>query len=134
MNAKTENAREVINIEVRESIRIKAHTSLFQALVRNLLENALKYSPPGETIDVTLADGKLRISDRGPGIPEKELENVFHRFYRVDGDASSGSGLGLSICKEIANLYGFSIRLENRIEVASGVTASIVFSEPDASS
>jgi two-component system, OmpR family, sensor histidine kinase QseC len=130
LEAKRAQAQVTIKTELQENITVKAHSSMIQALIRNLLENALKYSPPGGQIDITLADGKLMISDCGAGIPEQELESVFERFYRVEGHTSTGSGLGLAICRQIASLYGFSIQLENRKDVSSGITASIHFTRP----
>jgi signal transduction histidine kinase len=54
---------------------------------------------------------RLRVTDNGPGIPERERDRVFDRFYRVSGPAEEGSGLGLSIVKRIADLHHASIRL-----------------------
>jgi two-component system sensor histidine kinase KdpD len=89
-------------------------------LVGNLLENALKYSPPDApiTIELTAAAGFARIAviDRGPGIPEAERESVFKAFYQVHpgtmSDGMLGLGLGLFISRHIVQLHGGSITIE----------------------
>lgn len=87
-------------------------------LVRNALENAIRYTPAGGKVDVSLfaADGQavLRVEDTGCGIPEAELAQVFEPFYRVGVSTEPGNGLGLAISQEIAHLLGGHIRLANR--------------------
>jgi len=84
---------------------------------RALLENALVHTPPGTTITVTAAReggrAQLRVDDDGPGIPEDAQRHVFERFYRLGGRRASGSGLGLSIARELAELMGGRIELES---------------------
>ena len=86
----------------------------------NLIDNAASLSPPGVPIEIdATADGQwctVRVSDRGPGIPEAHLERVFDRFfsYRPDGDRRAHMGLGLSIAKAIVAGYGGSIAAKNR--------------------
>jgi two-component system sensor histidine kinase KdpD len=92
---------------------------LMTQVVINLLDNALKYTPLNSGIKLTaeLADHTLSlvISDRGPGIPEKDLKRVFEKFYRLPvPEGAGGTGLGLSICKGIVEAHGGSIRAENR--------------------
>ncbi|HOT91042.1 MAG TPA: ATP-binding protein [Anaerolineae bacterium] len=100
-------------------------------LLRNLLDNAIKYSPNGGEITVTgaLRDGHIvvQVRDEGVGIPPEALDKVFERFYRVDDDAIrhiGGVGLGLSVCQGIARAHG------GHIEVTStpgqGSTFSVV--------
>jgi two-component system sensor histidine kinase MprB len=81
--------------------------------VWNLLENAGKWSPPGSTVEVTLAGGELRVRDHGPGIAANDRGHVFDRFYRSDAARSlPGSGLGLAIVREVAEAHGGSVSAE----------------------
>ncbi|GLI39785.1 sensor histidine kinase KdpD [Geobacter hydrogenophilus] len=89
-----------------------------QVLV-NLLDNALKYSPPESGIEISarVDDGRLgmEVADHGPGIPEQDLKRVFDKFYRIPvPEGSRGTGLGLSICKGFVEAHGGAIRAENR--------------------
>ncbi|HEY5975665.1 MAG TPA: ATP-binding protein, partial [Geobacteraceae bacterium] len=89
-----------------------------QVLV-NLLDNALKYSPPDGAIQITaeVNDDRLclAVADRGPGVPAHDLQRVFDKFYRIPvPEGAGGTGLGLSICKGLVEAHGGSIRAENR--------------------
>ncbi len=89
---------------------------LLRVMLANILDNATRYTPAGGKITVRLvADGKLllTVEDSGPGIPEQQREQVFQRFYRVSDDGESGSGLGLSIVREVARAHGAQVWLEN---------------------
>lgn len=75
--------------------------------VANLLDNAVKWSPPGQAIEVQLRDGTLSVRDHGPGFHEEDLPFVFDRFHRArDARAKSGSGLGLAIVRQAAEAHG----------------------------
>jgi signal transduction histidine kinase len=80
---------------------------------RMLVENALVHTPPGTNVRVLAGAGMLAVEDDGPGISQAHRAHVFERFYRVDGAQASGSGLGLSIAKELAELMGGSLELES---------------------
>lgn len=89
-------------------------------VMTNLLENAVKYSPPGNTVHLsTQSDDetvKLMVEDEGIGIPKDDLPHIFDRFYRVDksrGRREGGTGLGLSIVKELVELYDGSIAVDS---------------------
>jgi heavy metal sensor kinase len=91
---------------------VEADPERLEQVVRNLLDNAIRYSPPGGTIIVGMKnhDGQveLAVRDEGPGIAPPALEHVFERFYRnpAASHAEGGSGLGLAICREIAEAHG----------------------------
>jgi two-component system, OmpR family, sensor histidine kinase MprB len=81
--------------------------------VRNLLDNAAKFSPPGEPVEVRLRDGELTVRDHGPGIAADDLPYVFNRFYRAPSARSvPGSGLGLSIVRQVAESHGGDVEAE----------------------
>ena len=99
--------------------------ALERAIV-NLLDNAVKFSPPGGTVDVTLKDGVLTVRDRGPGIPFDELPHVFERFWRSpSARALPGSGLGLSIASRVVRESGGEVSLAAARDGGGGTVARI---------
>ena len=79
--------------------------------VTNLLDNAVKWSPPGGTVRVQLEGDRLRVADEGPGIAEKDLPHIFDRFYRADSSRNTpGTGLGLSIVAQTVARHGGTVR------------------------
>jgi signal transduction histidine kinase len=93
---------------------------LYQVFL-NLLDNAIKYSDPGDRVDVSIMEEAssltVRVRDTGVGIPDEDLNQLFERFYRVDKDrsrATGGSGLGLAISKQIIEMHGGTISVEER--------------------
>jgi two-component system, OmpR family, sensor kinase len=99
-------------------------------LLRNLLDNAVKYTPEGGRVDIALAaqDGtaSLAVEDSGPGIPEAERERVFDRFYRTPDAGAPGSGLGLAIVKAVAGRHGATVVLGRSGELG-GLKAEVRF-------
>jgi two-component system OmpR family sensor kinase len=83
---------------------------------RVLIENALVHTPPGTTVRLEAStDGGralLAVADDGPGIPAEAREQIFHRFYRLEGTRASGSGLGLAIARELADVLGGRLELD----------------------
>ncbi len=83
--------------------------------ITNLLDNAIKFSPPEGTVTLTLTDGLISIVDEGPGIAEEDLEHIFDRFYRSDRARNTpGTGLGLSIVAHTADAHGGVVRAGNQ--------------------
>ena len=86
---------------------------LLQLMLRNLLDNAIRYSPPNSHVTLTLAANGLTVCDRGSGIAAEHLPRIRERFYRPPGQSQQGSGLGLSIVERIADLHGLRLDLAN---------------------
>lgn len=109
---------------------ISAHQDAVRILVRNLLDNAIKYTPIGGTVNasvrVVAGHTELTIEDSGPGIPPEDRERVFDRFYRVAGTRSNGSGLGLAIVKTIAEMHAASVSI-GRSSNLGGLSVTVVF-------
>jgi two-component system sensor histidine kinase SenX3 len=100
--------------------------------VRNLLDNAIRYTPSGGWIGAVLEvigdDAVLRISDSGEGIPTRDLDRVFERFYRVDNArarATGGTGLGLAIVKHVVESHGGSVSVESELGAGSTFTVHL---------
>ena len=115
-------------IEIRLNIHTQVTRSgqplLLSLLVRNLLDNAVRYSPRGSAVDVTLNAQSFIVRDNGPGISPDALARIGERFYRPPGQDETGSGLGLSIVKRIAALHGMRVSLANAREGGFEVTVS----------
>ncbi len=97
---------------------VAGHPVLLREMIANLVDNALRYTPAGGvvTVGVRVAAGETRsvaltVNDSGPGIPEAYREQVFRRFFRLDGEDHTGSGLGLAIVREIVHGHGGEIVL-----------------------
>jgi len=86
-----------------------------RTLLRNLVDNAVRYTPPGGRVDLTVENApegpRVTVTDDGPGIPPQERTRVFDRFYRRAGTEPPGSGLGLAIVKAIADAHGATVSL-----------------------
>lgn len=98
---------------------VQMDLALMTQVIVNLLDNALKYSPPGSPVEVRAQTKgemlEIEVADHGPGLPEEDLQRVFDKFYRVRRpEGAGGAGLGLSICKGIVEAHGGLIRAENR--------------------
>jgi two-component system sensor histidine kinase MprB len=105
--------------ELRFESRLEPYQSVgarsrLERAVDNVLDNAIKWSPPGGTVDIRLVDGRLTVRDHGPGIAEADLPHVFDRFYRAAAArALPGSGLGLAIVKQTVDDHGGGAAVDN---------------------
>ena len=110
-----------VEVEVDPPVpSVHADPERVHQVVANLVENAIRHSPPGERVVVSARNGGpsvvIEVSDRGPGIADGEAERIFERFYRADAARTSsdgGAGLGLAIARWIVDLHGGSIRAEH---------------------
>jgi len=128
-----EARRQRVLIRVEPAVAtIQTDAAKLQDAVRNLVENALNYSPEGRLVQIeaTGRDGQvvLTVADEGPGIPEPDLERIFERFYRVDkarSRESGGTGLGLSIVKHLVEILGGHVWAANRPEGGAVFTITV---------
>jgi signal transduction histidine kinase len=116
--------------ESTDPLRIAAHPPLLRELVGNLVDNALKYSPPGTPVVVRAGtDGGsvvLSAEDRGPGIPPADLPHVFEPFFRsAQATGVPGSGLGLSVVARVAAAFGGRVAAENRPDGGARFTVTL---------
>lgn len=106
--------RQYLALEL-ESVEVKGNEAALTALIRNVLENAIRYTPvKGSILVCVRREGNMAtliVADSGPGIAVEERERVFDRFYRTLGSGVPGSGLGLSIVREVADAHGASVKL-----------------------
>lgn len=107
--------------DVSSALRISGDEDWLRQLLDNLLENAIKFSPPGGAVDVSAraSEGRLLLSvaDRGPGVEAGQATRIFDRFYQTAAGravAGRGSGLGLAICREVARAHGGAIAVAAR--------------------
>ena len=118
--------------QIETDAELEADPLLIQMLINNLLENAIKYSPKETVISASLAkQGKqlrLEIRDNGSGIPDEEKEKVFDKFYRVGNESTrktQGTGLGLYLCRKIADDHNADILVTNN--TPHGSTFAVIF-------
>jgi two-component system, OmpR family, sensor kinase len=108
-----------LGVSAAQPASVRGDPDALRTLLRNLVDNAVRYTPAGGRVDVSVVEeaagdtrgARLTVSDDGPGIPAAERARVFDRFYRRAGAAPPGSGLGLSIVKTIAEAHGATLTL-----------------------
>ncbi len=117
------------------AVLLAGNAVLLRELITNLVDNAIKYSLSGGQVTVAVRaepeHNRLRVSvtDNGPGIAPAEREKVFQRFYRVLGSSAEGSGLGLAIVREVAELHGGTVSLEDNPQ-GRGLCVQVLFPAP----
>ncbi len=130
-------AAKIRNMDLRlvrtDACQVSGQEEALRILLRNLLDNAIKYTPLGGQVQLTLChhEGQMRVQvdDSGPGIPEDDWQRVLDRFYRVSSAQGSGSGLGLAIVKAIADFHGADIAM-GRSSRLGGLCATVTFKQP----
>lgn len=132
------NELEKFNLEVSipdEMPLIKIDFGLMEHVLHNLVLNATQYSKPGTTIRIKMYYDHqsfiMQVMDRGPGFPPDELQNVFNKFYRLEGSISGGTGLGLSIVKGFVQAHNGNVTIDNRKNGGSIITVKIPTEIPD---
>lgn len=93
---------------------LQGDDALLQLMLRNLLDNAVRYSPENSEVGLYFHADRIEVRDQGTGIAPEHLSRIKERFYRPAGQNAQGSGLGLSIAEHIAKLHGLTLKLENR--------------------
>ncbi|MDR1529751.1 MAG: two-component system sensor histidine kinase QseC [Burkholderiales bacterium] len=107
---------------------MNGNTVLLTLLLRNLIDNAIHYIHNGGEVTVYLLQQEIRVVDNGPGVAPEYINRLQERFFRPPGQRQTGSGLGLSIAKRIAELHGFGFHVANRPE--GGFSVAISFPSP----
>ena len=94
---------------------VSGNATLIEIAVRNLIENALKFSPNGSLVSVAVEPGgRVVVDDRGPGVADALKAKVFDRFWRVGQEQGGGAGVGLALVRRVANLHGGDAWIEDR--------------------
>ncbi len=129
-SAESSRAGDIALDSPEQPLRLRADPTAFAILLRNLVDNGLRYSPPGAPVRVRIARGRdgvlLSVEDGGSGIAEDARERVLDRFHRELGSGADGSGLGLSIVRRIAELHDASLRLDRSVDLG-GLRVDVLF-------
>ncbi len=125
-----------LSLDAAAEVTVRGDNEALRVLVRNLLDNAVRYTPPNGTVKVRVVAERddcatLVVDDSGPGIPPAERERAFDRFYRRGDSAEGGSGLGLAIVKAIARRHGATVTLDE--SPLNGLRVTVTFPAVDGS-
>lgn len=135
-----------LGVEQLDDVTLHALETDLRMLVKNLIDNAIRYGGPGCRVDVRVIAGTgahfgtqmegaiIEVADDGPGIPEAKRERVFDRFYRAGATDEEGSGLGLAIARAVAGNLGGRVELASRPDGSHGLVARIVLPNARATS
>jgi two-component system sensor histidine kinase TctE len=122
-----------LGCDMPETAPIAGEATMLRELVSNLIDNALRYTPGGGTVTVTVRSDRkattLVVEDDGPGIPLDERDRVFERFYRIHNEVSDGCGLGLAIVREVASAMSAKVSLSTPAS-GRGLTVTVEFAPP----
>ncbi len=125
-----QNSGHVFRFEADEKLPLfRLDGGLLEQVLHNILHNAIRYTPEKSVITIDVSEESegclIRISDNGPGFPEKEIAAVFDKFYRLPDSLPGGTGLGLSIAKGFIEAHGGNITLVNRPDGGAGFSIRI---------
>lgn len=122
---------QTLELEADDTCAVVADEALLGVLVRNVVDNALRYSPSGAHVLVTVrtsdSDSTLCVQDSGPGMEPAAIQRLGERFFRVLGSDQPGSGLGWSIVKRLADVFGARVRID-RSTALGGLSVTVVWS------
>ncbi len=134
------DARARVTVRVSpDATRFRSSVDAIRVILANVVENALLYSEAGKPVDVRIERAcdrrgaascdllQIRVADRGTGIPEESVKKVFEPFVRLRGHVSRGAGLGLTLVRSLAELYGGSVHIES--EEGQGTTVYVTLPE-----
>lgn len=120
-----------VSLEAQPTL-MQGDAEALRILVRNLIDNAVRYTPPGGSVHVRCrmraAGPEIEVADTGPGIPEGDRQRVFDRFYRRAGGTETGTGLGLAIVKAVAARHGAHVALDDA--AGGGLLVTVGFPRP----
>ena len=144
LEARLEQAGVTARVDVPERLVVCCDTDRMTQVVENLLDNALKYSPPGGTIELAVRPiengqepgAEIRVGDQGPGVPDADKEAIFERFVQrgESGGSAAGVGLGLTICREIVTAHAGRIGVQDRPGGGSTFVVTLPLSGPNGES
>jgi two-component system OmpR family sensor kinase/two-component system sensor histidine kinase QseC len=121
-----------LELQAEPNVWVRGDQAALRTLTRNLVDNAVRYTPEGGKVEVRIASvgngATLEVIDTGPGIPERDRARAFDRFYRRAAAPEGGSGLGLAIVKAIAERHGAGVALD--AAPAGGLIVRITFPAP----
>jgi two-component system sensor histidine kinase QseC len=113
--------RQTIAVDALVPCQVHGDATLLAVLVRNLVDNAIRYSPPNATIKVAVRGQqtqiRLKVEDSGPGMTGPDMQRMGERFFRVMGSNESGSGLGWSIVRRIATVHQASVSVDRSVDL-----------------
>jgi two-component system, OmpR family, sensor histidine kinase QseC len=125
-----------VALDADDAATVAGDAALLGVMLRNLVDNAVRYGAAGTRVDVSVARRddavELRVADNGPGVPGSELARLGERFHRLEGTTETGSGLGLSIVRRIAELHDATVSF-HAAETGTGLVVLVRFPSPAAS-
>jgi two-component system OmpR family sensor kinase len=132
MHALAQSRHIELALQAEPNVWVRGDQPALRTLVRNLVDNAVRYTPEGGKVEVhtrsTNGAATLEVLDSGPGIPEADRARAFDRFYRRAAAPEGGSGLGLAIVKAIAERHGAQIALDTA--TLGGLRVTVTFPPP----
>ncbi|MEO8159601.1 MAG: ATP-binding protein, partial [Betaproteobacteria bacterium] len=128
---------QALELEATEACNVPGDETLLAILVRNLVDNAVRYSPPSARVKVGVQQKSgrvvLSVEDSGPGLDEADRRRLGERFFRLPGSSESGSGLGWSIVRRIAEVHRLELQVERSAELGGLAVRIIGQANADAS-